>query len=303
MVERGEGEERIQFFVREKFRDVQLLCAEQTARPWKIAPPTFGFATLRTWKGHVDYRRQRLAAGPGHVFCGEPGEVVCATSRGGSGSFDVIEVTPSAFEAHCQAEGLRTSPHFGSVVVKGMLQLERALAARQAALTSGASSLELESCLAMLVNAALHDVAETVPRPRIRLPTSTAIERLREVLHSSEGSRVRLFEFARDNGVSQFQLLRGFKRRYGLPPHAYEVTIRIERARDMIRDGASVSEAAAFFNFVDQSHFARHFRRIWRVSPGDYARQCSGAPPAQRVTRPIAIDVSSTQREYRPNQP
>jgi AraC-like DNA-binding protein len=276
MVERGEDGERIQFFVGDNFRDVELLCAEQTARPWKIVPSTFSFATLRTWKGHVDYRRQRLAAGPGHVFCGEPGEVLCANPSGGSGSFDVIAVTPSAFEAHCRAEGLRTSPHFGSIVVKGMLQLECALAAMRAALISGGSSLAFETCLAMLLNAALHDVAETVPRPRTRLSTSTAIERLREVLHSSEGSRVRLFEFARDNGVSQFQLLRGFKRRYGLPPHAYEVTIRTVRARDMIRDGASVSEAVAALNFTDQSHLARHFRRIWRLGPGDYARQCRG---------------------------
>jgi hypothetical protein len=36
-------------------------------------------------------------------------------------------------------------------------------------------------------------------------------------LHSSEGYRVNLCDFARDAEVSQYQLLRQFKRRYGAP--------------------------------------------------------------------------------------
>lgn len=276
MVQRAEDGERTRFVVCDNFREVELLCAEETARQWRVASTTFAFTAPRTWKGHVDYRRRRLPVGPGQVFCNEPGEVLQATPSDGSGAFDVIQVAPSAFETHCYAEGLRTLPHFGSIVVDGAPGLGRALAAMQVALTSGASLLELESCLATLISAALRDVVEPIPRPSRKLPPSTAIERLREVLHSTEGSRVRLCEFARDNGVSQFQLLRGFKRQYGLPPHAYELTMRTARARYMIRCGSSVTEAAAASNFTDQSHFARHFRRIWRMSPGDYARQCNG---------------------------
>jgi AraC-like DNA-binding protein len=271
--ERGEHWERVRFVFSDSLREIGLICADQTARPWTVATTAFGFAKPRTWRGHVDYRRQRLPLDPGQVFCSEPGEVLCATPSGGSGAFDVIEIAPSAFEAHCHAEGLHTGPHFRSMVVDGAPRLGPALAAVQLALATDSGPLELESRLAMLVNAALCDVVESVPRPP-RKPASTAVERLREVLHSTEGSRVRLCDFARDNGVSQFQLLRGFKRRYGLPPHAYEVTMRVERARHMIRCGSSVTEAAAAFNFTDLSHFARHFRRIWRVSPGDYARQC-----------------------------
>lgn len=275
MERHNEGDERVRYVARGDFRDVELLCAEQTPRTWTVMGSSFAFAMLRTWKGHVDYRRRRLAVGPGQVFCNEPGEVFRASPSAAIGAFDVVQVATSAFENHCRAEGMRTSPHFGAIVVEGGHQLGRALTAMQVALTSGASSLELESRLAVLVTAAMRDVVEPVPRPSTRLPARVAVERLRELLDSTEGPRVRLSDFARTQGVSQFQLLRGFKRMYGLPPHAYDVTARTARAREMIRLGASVSTAAAAQDFTDQSHLARHFRRIYRVSPGDYARQCN----------------------------
>lgn len=266
--------ERLQFTRRADFRDVELLRAEDTPRTWTIFNVDFGFAILRSWNGHVDYRRRRLPVGPGDVFCSEPGEVHSATPRGadGVGSFDVLQILPHAFEAQCRAEGLRLAPHFAAVVMKATPHLRGALDAMRVALASDVSSLELQSRLAVLVHACISEVIEPVPRPAIRLPARAAVERLREVLHSTEGSRVRLLEFAQHAGMSQYRLLRGFKRAYGLPPHAYELGMRMQRARQMLRTGHTAAEAAAANDFTDQSHFSRHFRRMWRMTPGQYAR-------------------------------
>jgi AraC-like DNA-binding protein len=266
--------ERLQFTRRADFRDVELLCAEDTPRTWTIFNVDFGFAIVRSWNGHVDYRRRQLPVGPGQVFCSEPGEVHSATPMGtdGVGSFDVLQVLPSAFEAQCRAEGLRLAPHFAAIVAKATPRLGGALNAMRDALAGDASSLELQSRLAVLVNACVNEVIEPVPRPPLKLPSRAAVERLRDVLHSSEGSRVRLLEFAQQVGVSQFRLLRGFKRMYGLPPHAYELGMRLQRARQMLRKGYSAADAAAANDFTDQSHFSRHFRRMWRMTPGQYAR-------------------------------
>jgi AraC-like DNA-binding protein len=89
---------------------------------------------------------------------------------------------------------------------------------------------------------------------------------------------VSLLGFAREAEVSQFQLLRDFKRRYGSTPHAYGLHVRVERARSLLRSGASVADAAAAADFVDQSHFTRYFRRVWTLTPGQYARGERSAP-------------------------
>jgi AraC-like DNA-binding protein len=269
-----DDKERLQFLGRADFRDVELLRAEHTPRTWTIFNLGFGFASLRSWNGRVDYRRRRHRAGAGEVFCSEPGEVHCAAPSGanGVGSFDVLQVLPGAFEAQCRAEGLRVAPHFAAIVAKATLRLGGALNALQLALVGDASSVELQSRLAVLVNACVSEVIEPLPRPTTKLPPRAVVERLRELLHSTEGSRIRLLEFAQQAGVSQFKLLRGFKRLYGLPPHAYELNLRVERARHMLRAGHTAAEAAAANDFTDQSHFSRHFRRMWGMTPGQYAR-------------------------------
>lgn len=263
----------MRFVLRPEFSDVELLCADETPRTWKIFNVAFSFAMLRTWKGRVDYRRRRVDAGPGEVFCSQPGEVHCAVPiNDGLGSFKVVQISEQAFAAQCRVEGVRAPPQFRLSVTKATPRLGGALRLMHAALEGGeASLLELQSCLAILTQAALAEVLEPLPRPITRLPARDSIQRLRDLLHSAEGSRISLLEFARDCGMSQFELLRGFKQRYGLPPHAYELAMRVERARAMLRKGYTVAQAASAQDFSDQSHFTRHFRRIWGVTPGAYA--------------------------------
>lgn len=265
--------ERIAFFRRGDFPAVELLSAEDTPRTWTIFNTGFAFAAPRTWHGRVDYRRQRSAVGPGAVFCSEPGEVHSAVPGSGQvGSFQVLHVIPSAFEEACRSEGLRGNIHLAALVADGTSAWGAALSGLREALSTDATPLELQSRLALFAHASAELVLERSPRPRARPVANGTIEHLREVLHSGDGARVHLVDFARRAGVSQFQLLRAFKRRYGLPPHAYELNMRLERAREMLRDGFSAADAAAANDFTDQSHFTRHFRRMWGMTPGQYAR-------------------------------
>src|SRR5688500_10051960 len=56
MVERGEDGERLRFVVCNELPEIELISADETARPWTVATGAFAFARPRTWKGHVDYR-------------------------------------------------------------------------------------------------------------------------------------------------------------------------------------------------------------------------------------------------------
>jgi AraC-like DNA-binding protein len=277
-------EERLRFVFRPEISDLELMCADETPRTWRVFNDRFALTLLRTWKGRVDYRRRRVDGGPGEVFCSQPGETHTAVPiNEGLGSFKVVQISERAFAAQCQVEGLRAPPHFRLIMANATPRLGGALRAIHAALErEEATSLELQSCLALLARAAVAEVLEPLPRPMTRLPARDSVQRLRELLHSAEGSRVSLLEFARDCGMSQFELLRGFKRLYGLPPHAYELAMRVERARAMLREGYTVAQAASAHDFTDQSHFTRHFRRILGVTPGRYAMS---APLKQLAAR------------------
>ena len=77
-----------------------------------------------------------------------------------------------------------------------------------------------------------------------------------------------LDELAALAGCSRFQLLRRFQQLHGLPPHAWLLQQRLERARQLIRQGHGLAQAAADAGFADQSHLTRHFSRQFGYTPG-----------------------------------
>ena len=62
----------------------------------------------------------------------------------------------------------------------------------------------------------------------------------------------------------------------GLAPHQYLIQIRVERARQLLAEGAVPSLAAAMTGFADQSHLTYHFKKHLGITPGKY-RRCVAA--------------------------
>jgi AraC-like DNA-binding protein len=67
-------------------------------------------------------------------------------------------------------------------------------------------------------------------------------------------------------------LIRVFAKEVGLSPHAYQLQVRVHRARSFILDGVPLADVAARTGFADLSHLSRNFKRFFGVSPGRYSR-------------------------------
>jgi AraC-like DNA-binding protein len=250
---------------------VELFDVRRTRREWGHLNQVFSLGLMSDWCGRLDYHRQNLTIYPGDTLLLDPGEVFHAAPLDErSGAFRVIEIATEVFAEQGEAEGARNL-HFRESLLKAPPHLTSALQRLHTAMLSDAEPLELQSRLAILIHATCGTVLEPGFRAAMRAEPLEPCERLREILHSSEGARVSLQEFARRAHVSQFQLIRAFKRRFGSPPHAYGVYVRVARARELLQRGFSVAEAAAATDFADQSHLTRHFRRIHHVTPGRYA--------------------------------
>lgn len=81
-----------------------------------------------------------------------------------------------------------------------------------------------------------------------------------------------LAELAAMAGLGKYQLLRRFAAAYGMPPHAWLLQQRAERARRRIREGDTLAAAALASGFADQSHMTRVFARQFGFTPGAWQR-------------------------------
>lgn len=101
---------------------------------------------------------------------------------------------------------------------------------------------------------------------------SPDLQRVRERLADDSARVPNLLDLARLTGLSRYQVLRRFERAYGLPPHAWLLRRRAERARVLIRDGRTLAAAATETGFADQSHLTRVFARQFGFTPGAWRR-------------------------------
>jgi transcriptional regulator GlxA family with amidase domain len=80
---------------------------------------------------------------------------------------------------------------------------------------------------------------------------------------------------ARVSFVSEAHFARSFKDAFGVPPHRYLLTRRIERATALLRDTErSITDIAFETGWSSLGTFGRTFRDVTGVSPGEFrARQ------------------------------
>lgn len=108
-------------------------------------------------------------------------------------------------------------------------------------------------------------------RPEGGARTDPALaRRLRELLDARVVEGVALEEAARLLDAHPAHLVRAFSGAYGIAPHQYLTSRRVERARGLLLTGARPAEAALDTGFYDQAHLTRHFRRLVGVTPGRY---------------------------------
>jgi transcriptional regulator GlxA family with amidase domain len=83
------------------------------------------------------------------------------------------------------------------------------------------------------------------------------------------------------SAVSQAHFSRSFKQAFGVPPHRYLLTRRIERAMALLRDTElPITEIAFETGWASLGTFGRIFRDVAGASPGEIRARARGTPQA-----------------------
>ncbi|HEX9425589.1 MAG TPA: AraC family transcriptional regulator [Pyrinomonadaceae bacterium] len=111
-----------------------------------------------------------------------------------------------------------------------------------------------------------HSSSPSLPGYKLRQMTDWIAEHVAENLN--------LDRLAAEAGLSKFHFHRLFKSATGISPARYQIDLRMNLARKLLRETKkSVVDVALDVGYTNPSHFAQLFRRETGLSPSDYRRQ------------------------------
>ncbi|MCC7598304.1 AraC family transcriptional regulator [Janthinobacterium sp. FW305-129] len=111
--------------------------------------------------------------------------------------------------------------------------------------------------------------ATSLPSRAARIPAQ-----LRQVLQAlQEQPLASLESLSALAGMSRYQLIRAFRAATGMTPHAYQLNLSVNRARDGVQAGNALADIACELGFSDQSHLQRVFKAHAGITPGRYRGQ------------------------------
>jgi AraC-like DNA-binding protein len=250
---------------------LEVVRMDAVARTWSWYHETYTIAIAPTpvwveWR----YRGRIHRAMPDCIGLMEPGELHTELRK--LHPRDVLRVamlSPAmVHEAACEVGMPAADLHWRDAQVNRP-DLRCDLWGLHAALEREATALERQVRAAELFERLVTQFMEHVS-PSRPVGEDTAVWHARDLLHDRFADSVSLDDLAAASGLGRFQLSRRFRVAFGLPPHAYQMHVRVSRASALIRQGFPLVQVALETGFVDQSHLTRHFTRAVGISPGRY---------------------------------
>ncbi|NCD11443.1 MAG: AraC family transcriptional regulator [Epsilonproteobacteria bacterium] len=79
---------------------------------------------------------------------------------------------------------------------------------------------------------------------------------------------------SRYSAMSKYHFIRKFDENVGMTPHRFQIQNRVRKAKCLIEKSTSMTEVGLRAGFYDQSHFIRHFKKLFQISPSSYKAAC-----------------------------
>jgi AraC-like DNA-binding protein len=236
---------------------------------------TFAFGVIEHGAHRSASARGDVDAFAGDVVCTYPGEVHDGRPLGSpTRRWRNVYVEPAAFDRITDAPGCAGNVAFTRAAFsdarthRAILNLLAQLDVwtQAGARVRATHSLACEEALTQACSLMLRDHSTAAPSRADDAEAGLALVCQR--LADAPADAPTLAELAALAGLGKFQLLRRFRKAYGTTPHDWLLQQRADRARGLIRRGATLCDAAAGAGFADQSHMTRVFMQRFGFTPG-----------------------------------
>jgi len=129
----------------------------------------------------------------------------------------------------------------------------------------------------------LYELARRLQRLADPSRSEPAVERMdafahvRDYIHAHLDSDLSMDQLCAVANMSKFHFIRLFRGRFGITPHKYVLSCRINKARKALEQGRTPTDTAQLCGFFDASHLNRRFKRAHGLTPRQYQLQFNGS--------------------------
>jgi AraC-like DNA-binding protein len=251
---------------------VEVLRVEAPARLWRWYHETYTIGTpLVPMHAEWRYRNALYSTRPVMAAFMEPGEISVEVRKFDEHeTFRALLLSPAVMQEAAREVGVPAGDVHWREGAVNHAELVHDCMRLHTAFETDCTALERQARFTHLVGRLLGDFCARRPPSAAPAGEPAAVRLARDLLHERWDDNVQLDDLVALTGVGRFQLIRAFRAAVGVPPHAYQIHVRVARAKTLIRLGMPLADVALTAGFTDQSHLTRHFTRVIGVSPGRY---------------------------------
>lgn len=182
--------------------------------------------------------------------------------------------TPEQFDIITSdvSQGKRAAPYFSQSVVEDVTIASQLKVLFQQVENNGSRLLVETLMYSVMVNL----VARHSSLPYFSDCKSNSRQKLqlaKEYIDAYPAENVSLTQLANLVGMSQFHFVREFKRLFEITPHSYQIQVRVQKAKRLLKVGVKPVAVASDCGFHDQSHLNHYFKKTWGTTPSKYQKQ------------------------------
>ena len=226
-------------------------------------------------------RRQQQVCTPGSTYLLEPGELHDGDARHQGGFTYQLLYLPTYWLNTNLAQLFAHLPDNYEFQVEQTIATDQRLMQRVSqafsALHYQQDRLLGETCLDAMLAAMTRHCQWRSDNDSSRNQSLPLARQAREYLHAHVYQDISVQDLASALQCDRFRLNRSFQQAFAMSPHTYLIQLRLNVARQLLRQGNSPASVAAQLCFADQSHLGRWFKRAYRLTPSVYQRQIRSA--------------------------
>lgn len=231
---------------------------------------------VRSGKGTLEINDQKYELGEGDAFLiGPEIEAWYEADRQDPWSYMWIGFTGYRAQEYAEHAGFSAQVPFREVKCGKKLNqyIDGMLEAHQVCYED---ELKRNGYLMLFFAALMEDYNRMEPKMESQhnYPGKVYVKHAMEYIACHYREKIKINELAAYIGVNRSYLTSSFKKTIGCSPQEYLIDLRMEKAKDMLRNTTmQINAVAAAVGYTDQLAFSKIFKQRCKVSPRDYRAQ------------------------------